>query len=96
MLNSTLSTWFIKQTALSSGMGTPRWIRTTVLRIPVPQLLEQKQQPFVQLVDRILEAKDADPDADTSALEREIDRLVYDLYGLTDDEIAAIEARVRA
>ena len=34
-------------------------------------------------VDRILKAKDADAKADTSALEAEIDRLVYDLYGLT-------------
>ena len=36
----------------------------------------------MQLVDRILEAKTADPKANTSALEEEIDRLVYGLYGL--------------
>jgi hypothetical protein len=35
------------------------------------------------------EAKDAQ--ADTSALEREIDRLVYGLYGLTEDEIRIVE-----
>lgn len=29
--------------------------------------------------------------ADTSALESEIDHLVYDLYGLTEDEIAIVE-----
>ena len=44
----------------------------------------------MQLVDRILEAKTADPKANTSALEEEIDRLVYGLYGLTDEEIAAV------
>lgn len=27
-------------------------------------------------------------------LETEVDRLVYDLYGLTEDEIALVEARV--
>ena len=32
-----------------------------------------------------------DPQADTTALEREIDRLVYDLYGLTEDEIKIVE-----
>jgi hypothetical protein len=31
--------------------------------------------------------------ADTSALEQEIDRLVYELYGLTDEEIAVVEKR---
>lgn len=30
-------------------------------------------------------------DNDTSALESEIDRLVYNLYGLTEEEIAIIE-----
>jgi len=29
--------------------------------------------------------------ADTSALERQIDEMVYELYGLTDDEIAIVE-----
>jgi hypothetical protein len=30
-------------------------------------------------------------DGDTSALEREIDRLVYGLYGLTEEEIRIVE-----
>jgi adenine-specific DNA-methyltransferase len=43
-------------------------------------------------VGRILDAKAADPAADVRTLEAEIDRLVYQLYGLTADEIAIIEA----
>ena len=62
-----------------------------VERIPIPQLTAAEQEPFVKLVDQILKAKDADPDADTSHLEWEIDRLVYDLYGLTEEEDTAIE-----
>jgi hypothetical protein len=31
--------------------------------------------------------------ADTSALEREIDEMVYKLYGLTEDEIAIVEGK---
>jgi len=38
-------------------------------------------------------AEKKDPNADTSALESEIDQLVYKLYGLTDDEIAIVEGR---
>lgn len=40
---------------------------------------------------QVFAAKKADPDADVSALEAEIDRLVYSLYGLTREEIAIIE-----
>lgn len=31
------------------------------------------------------------PDADTSQLEREIDEMVYKLYGLTEEEIKVVE-----
>ena len=91
VLNSSLITWLMKKTALNSGMGVPRWIRTTVERIPVPEIANEEQRPFIKLVDSILKAKDANPDADTSHLEWEIDRLVYDLYGLTEEEDTAIE-----
>jgi hypothetical protein len=37
--------------------------------------------------------KKREPDADTTELEREIDHLVYDLYGLTNDEIAIVEGK---
>ena len=40
----------------------------------------------------ILAAKARDATADVSALEREIDELVYALYALTPDEIKIIEA----
>ena len=53
----------------------------------------EKQAPIIALVDRILAAKKEDPNADTSALEAEIDQLVYKLYGLTEEEIAIVEGR---
>ena len=91
MLNSNLVMWYMGNTALNSGMGVTRWIPATVERIPIPKLSGVKQIPFVRLVDHILEAKSADPNADTEQLEREIDRLVYDLYGLTPAEVVAVE-----
>ncbi len=39
------------------------------------------------------EAKRAEPQADTSALEGEIDQLVYQLYGLSEDEIGIVEGQ---
>ncbi|MFN3533709.1 MAG: hypothetical protein ACK41Q_14600 [Candidatus Brocadia sp.] len=49
------------------------------------------QQPFITLVDQILAAKKKDPNANTSALEQEIDEMVYKLYGLTEEEIAIVD-----
>src|SRR5690554_5242819 len=43
------------------------------------------------LVNQILTAKQEDPSADTTALEREIDVLVYRLYGLTYEEVKVVD-----
>jgi hypothetical protein len=37
--------------------------------------------------------KSANPQADTAALERQIDRLVYGLYELTEEEIKIVEEK---
>ncbi len=91
VLNSSVVTWRMKFTALTTGMGLMQWKKFAVERLPIPKIPDAEQRPFVRLVDAILQAKAASPDADTDAQEAEIDRLVYDLYGLTDDEIAVVE-----
>ncbi len=93
VLNSNLITWFMRNVAVTSGMGVTRWFGVHVERIPVPTISHAEQRPFVELVDRILEAKASDADADTSEEAAEIDRMVYTLYGLTEEEAAAVEGR---
>ena len=90
-LNSNLITYFMKNTAPTSGMGVTQWTKINVERLPIPKITATEQRPFMRLVDSILAAKDADSSTNTSALEAEIDRLCYNLYGLTDEEIAVVE-----
>jgi hypothetical protein len=40
-----------------------------------------------------LAAKAADPNADTDALETQIDKMVYKLYGLTVEEAQVVEGK---
>ena len=91
VLNSTLATWFMQNTALTSGMGVTRWKRFTVERIPIPKLSAEEQHPFIQLVDRILAANPPAPEIDTRDLQKQIDELVYGLYGLTNEEIRTVD-----
>ena len=93
VLNSNMAYWFMRNTALTSGMGTTRWVVFTVETIPIPQITADEQRPFIRLVDNILAVKADDPTADTGEWEAEIDRLVYGLYGLTEEEIEAVEGR---
>ena len=93
ILNSNLINWFMRNTAVTSGMGVTRWFSISVETIPIPKISAVEQRPFIRLVDRILSTKADDPAADTGEQEAEIDRLVYALYGLTSDEIVAVEKR---
>ncbi|MBR6122352.1 N-6 DNA methylase [Candidatus Saccharibacteria bacterium] len=56
---------------------------------PIPST--NQQQPIIDIVDKILAAKKANPQADTADLEKQIDQLVYKLYNLTPAEIETIE-----
>ena len=93
VLNSSLITWLIKNTAATTGMGLTEWTIVTVERIPIPQIPSAKQRPFINVVDSILKAKAANPKADMTKQEAAIDRLVYGLYGLTEEEITALESQ---
>ncbi len=89
----------MRNSALTSGMGTTRWVRSTVERIPIPNIPEAEQRPFIRLVDVILQTKtcpvhrdgSTDPSADITKYEAQIDLLVYKHYDLTSEEIAFVQ-----
>lgn len=59
--------------------------------LPVKICDLSQQKVIIDCVDRVLTTKELSPSADTSALELEIEQLVYKLYGLSEDEIKVIE-----
>jgi hypothetical protein len=65
-----------------------RWRRQAVGRIAVVAAVVDKTLRHSLFIRRI-QNPPADP-ADTTALEREIDQLVYALYGLTPEEIKIV------
>ena len=71
------------------GRAMLQWVNFSKLPIPNP---DQKQKYQVEsLVRNILETKTSNPVVDVAALEAEIDQLVYQLYGLSNEEIAIVE-----
>ena len=91
ILNSKLIHFYLGIIAETSGMGTSRWINNYVKEFPIPKVADEKQNEIIAIVDRILATKRADPASDISALEREIDQMVNQLYGLTQEEIKIVE-----
>jgi len=89
ILNSKLMNFYNKQMFITNQQGFPQVLMTDLKLLPIRQTKDQL--PYIGLVGRILAAKKIDPAADTTAWEAEIDRLVYALYGLTEEEIAIVE-----
>ena len=108
MLNSSLTTFFLKKTSSVFRGGYIALNRQYIEQIPLPPFSLNRESDkaahdrMVTLVEQMLElhrqlAAARTPQEQT-ALERQIaatdtqiDRLVYDLYGLTGDEIAIVE-----
>lgn len=72
-------------------MGTSRWINNYVKEFPIPMVAYEQQTEIIRIVNQILEAKIANPEADTVDLEQGIDERVYALYNLTQEEIAIVQ-----
>ena len=90
LLNSRLSTFWLKHKGKMQGTNY-QIDKQPLLAIPLISPPSEEQIPITTLVDRILAAKRANSNADTTNLENEIDKLVYALYDLTDDETAIVE-----
>ncbi|HQO01540.1 MAG TPA: TaqI-like C-terminal specificity domain-containing protein, partial [Spirochaetota bacterium] len=105
ILNSKLTLFFVQKTASVLGDvdkgGRLRWKKQYMAPLPI---VEQESPELVKAVTSMLEAQrqlqSAKSDADRKTLQQkidaidsQIDRLVYDLYGLTDEEVRIVEGR---
>lgn len=92
ILNSSLIGWYHNKVSPKANKGLfPKILINDVRNIPVVEISKSKQEPFIDKVDQILSLKKENPEADTTAIEREIDFMVYELYGLSEEEIAIVE-----
>jgi len=99
ILNSSLINWYYKTTTAEGGKVFAQ-VKIEILKlIPIKKATEIQQKPFINLVDQILSiTKDndyldnLDKQSKVKRLEEEIDKLVYELYELTPEEIEIVEA----
>ena len=91
-LNSKLPLFYIKtKYASSSYCGGITFTKDMINDFPIPSMDERQQQPIIDLVNKILAAKQATPKADSSDLESQIDEHVFKMFALTESEIEIIK-----
>ena len=88
ILNSKIGWWLISKhcTAIQNGY---QLIWKYFGQIPIPKMNTNQQKQMNDLVDKIISAKQQDKN--TSTLEKQIDEMVYNLYGLTAEEVKIVE-----
>ena len=109
LLCSKLISFYNKNTSANAFKGTfPKVLIKDLLAFPLPENLDRKSHDrLVSLVDKMLTLKPAThtakTDTERNALQnairktdRDIDQLVYQLYGLTPEEIALVEGTAEA
>ena len=87
MINWYYTTQFTNESNLTVNLS-----KTYLSKIPIRVIGLKDQENMIKRVDEILYAKANKKEADILKLESEIDLMVYQLYGLTDEEIAIVEA----
>jgi hypothetical protein len=87
VFNSKLVAFWLKNKGKMQGRNY-QLDKEPLLDIPIYKPDDNQQQPFIDLVDKILVGKKSGEN--TAHLEREIDQQVYALYGLSNDEINII------
>ena len=86
LLNSKAVDLIIKYTASTKSGGYFEYKPMYVSQLPIAKASETQKDRIRNCVRSIMRKKEENPAADTSALEAEIDRLVYELYDLTEEE----------
>jgi len=91
LLNSQLVHFFYSNLTSTIRGGYLRFIRQYLAQIPIIEPSFVVREKIEQFVSNIIEIKKQYPLANTSELENQIDQLVYQLYGLTEEEIKIVE-----
>jgi hypothetical protein len=91
VLNSNLTDFFLRQLAPSVQQGYMEFRTIYVGQIPILSASADQEAAITAVVDNLVASKGQGPQV--AQWERELNALVYELYGLTEDEVAIVEGR---
>ena len=95
IINSKVAFFYIKEIYSSNSYcGGINFTKDMISSIPIPEINSKNKKledKIINLVDRIIEGKKSG--IDMRELEEEVDRLVYRLYELSEEEIKIIEGK---
>lgn len=92
ILNSKLATFYHFNHSPKATKGAfPKILVQDIKDFPIPDISKGINKKLEHLANEIISRKEVDPAADVAKEEREIDRIVYLIYGLTYDEVLIVD-----
>ncbi|MBC6401091.1 MAG: Eco57I restriction-modification methylase domain-containing protein [Ekhidna sp.] len=93
LMNSKLMNYVYKNKFKSTKTVFSEIQAHSIKELPIPYLSDTKEVEVIGLSEKIIDLKKSN--SDTTELENQIDQLVYELYDLTEEEIAIVEDSVK-
>ncbi len=92
VINSALISWYHKKCNPKAQKGLfPKILVSDLKKLPIVQASDADQYQVAALVEQVMKLKETNRDADAAIFERDIDKSIYSIYGLTPDEIRLLE-----
>ncbi|MCL2115612.1 MAG: BREX-1 system adenine-specific DNA-methyltransferase PglX [Methanobrevibacter sp.] len=102
ILNSKLLNFRYKSIGKQTGGGIYEYFPNGVSKLPIPEIVIDEQKPFIELSDKMIQLNKDLANSKTPhekkliekqiiATNKKIDKIVYELYGLNEEEIAIVE-----
>ena len=90
VLSSTLVTWLVKHTSVTTGMGLCQWDKFTVERIPIVDPDHSRLKWFNDTIDELLVSLENEDRYKSEEIQFAIDQEVFELYSLTAKEVSDV------
>jgi hypothetical protein len=98
LLNSKLLDYYTKERFITNQQGYPQILMTDLALLPIKKASVQNQKPLVDIVNKILALTSSvdylnnpEKKAQVEELEKLVNRRVYELYDLTEEEIKIVD-----
>jgi hypothetical protein len=95
LINSKLMSFYFYYFIFNQAIRTMHFMPGYADRLPIQNNSKSYVKVISDKVAEALKAKKQNPNADTNELESEIDRLIYELYGLSEEEIWVVEGGLK-
>jgi hypothetical protein len=94
VLNSKLEKYVYRNLTQEAGRAFAEVKPKNIRKLQIPICNMTVQLPVIDMVSKMLEEKRMNPHVDISKIEHEIDKLIYKIYKLSEEEVSIIEKGV--